>query len=208
MNISIFIHYIYVTFYACSFSYNNIHIYIYIYHVYFQSEYLNVQVFVWLSSFIFLHIVFMWKFNCYCLTLNCYCPTVTIWTLLRFLTISRWKAKTRGYKFSEEGEPNSASKIVKIAHQLISPTALQNQSRLDIGWWPITGVLQLQIEQDHFPWLANIQKLQFLWRNPILIPSSTYPKSHQNSGDKCVQIRHPLPFTPYFYKLHTTHEVT
>jgi hypothetical protein len=88
---SIFIHYIYVTFYACSFSYNNIYIYIYIYHVYFQSEYLNVQVFAWLSSFIFLHIVFTWKSNRYCLTLNCYCPyiepllsrqwTVTVQTL-------------------------------------------------------------------------------------------------------------------------------
>jgi len=63
-----------------------------------------------------------------------------------FLTISRvlelhfklnwscWKAKTRGYKFSEEGEPNSSSEIVKIAHQPISPTALQNQSRLSLGW--------------------------------------------------------------------------
>jgi hypothetical protein len=68
--------------------------------------------------------------NCYCPTvvvqpllfelllsnrccLNCCCPTVTIWTLIRFLTISKvlelhfkldwyhWKAKTRGYKFSE-----------------------------------------------------------------------------------------------------------
>jgi len=49
--------------------------------------------------------------------------------LLKFLTISGvlglrfkrgwsyWKAKTRGYKSPEEGEPSSTFKIVKIAHQ-------------------------------------------------------------------------------------------
>jgi len=42
-------------------------------------------------------------------------------------------------------------------------------------------------------------------RNPILIPSSSYPKSHRKLGDKSVQIRLPLPFTQYFHKLHTTH---
>jgi hypothetical protein len=63
--------------------------------------------------------------NCYCPTVvvqplllelllsNDWCPTVAVWTLIRFLTISRvlelhfkwdwsrWKAKTRGYKFSK-----------------------------------------------------------------------------------------------------------
>ena len=34
----------------------------------------------------------------------------------------------------KEGEISSASKIVKIAHQLISPSALQNQSRPSLGW--------------------------------------------------------------------------
>jgi hypothetical protein len=96
--------------------------------------------------------------NCYCPTVsvqlllfelllsNGCCPTIAVWTLIRFLTISRvlelhfkwdwshWKAKTRCYKFSEEREPSSASKIVKIAHQPISLTALQNQSQLSLGW--------------------------------------------------------------------------
>jgi hypothetical protein len=46
-------------------------------------------------------------------TLDCYCPTVTVRSLLKFLTISRvielhfkgdgshWKSNTRGSKFSE-----------------------------------------------------------------------------------------------------------
>ena len=53
---------------------------------------------------------------------------VTVRPLLIFLTTSkvielhfkrdwsRWKAKTRGYKFSKEEEPSSASKTVKIAY--------------------------------------------------------------------------------------------
>jgi hypothetical protein len=34
----------------------------------------------------------------------------------------------------KEGELSSAPKIVKIAHQLISPTALQSHARLSLGW--------------------------------------------------------------------------
>jgi len=88
---------------------------------------------------------------------------VVLWPLFRFLTISRvlelcfkrdwsrWKAKTRGYKSFEGRRTHFAPKIVKIAHQIINPTTLQiGQSWPSLGWWPITGVLQIQIEQDQF----------------------------------------------------------
>jgi len=64
--------------------------------------------------------------------------TVTVWPLLRFLTISgvielrfkrnlcRWKDKTWGYKFYVWGEPSSASKIVNIAHQRTLGLLLSN----------------------------------------------------------------------------------
>jgi hypothetical protein len=64
--------------------------------------------------------------------------TVTVWPLLRFLTISRvielrfkwnlscWKDKTWGYKFYVWGEPSSASKIVKITHQQTLGMLLSN----------------------------------------------------------------------------------
>jgi hypothetical protein len=66
--------------------------------------------------------------DCYCPTVTVHFWTVTVWPLLRFLTISgdidfrfkwnswRWKGKTWGYKFNVWEKPYSASKIVKIAH--------------------------------------------------------------------------------------------
>jgi hypothetical protein len=63
--------------------------------------------------------------------------TVTVWPLLRFLTISRviklqfkqhlwrWKGKKWGYKFYVE-EPCSSSKIVKSAHQQTLGVLLSN----------------------------------------------------------------------------------
>ena len=43
-------------------------------------------------------------------------------------------------------------------------------------------------------------KLQFLWRNLILIPSFSYPKSLWRSRDETVQIHQ-------HFHLHTTHEI-
>jgi hypothetical protein len=39
---------------------------------------------------------------------------------------SRWKDKTWGYKFYDQEEPSSASKIVKIAHQQTLRLLLSN----------------------------------------------------------------------------------
>ena len=94
--------------------------------------------------------------NCYCLdiwtiivyTLNCYCPTVTIWTLLRFLTISRvlelhfkwdwsrWKANTRGRRTQfclQDGQNGSST------NQSYCPTeSVTTQSRLVTHNWSST----------------------------------------------------------------------
>jgi len=105
------------------------------------------------------------KVYCYCLTLNCYCPTVTVqrllsnrcclncycliiavWTLIRFLTISRvlelhfkwdwsrWKAKTWDYKFFEGIRTQFClqdSQNCSSTHQSYCPTeSVTTQSRL------------------------------------------------------------------------------
>jgi hypothetical protein len=69
------------------------------------------------------------NFDCYCPTFTVNFWTVTVWPLLKFLTISgvielqfkrnlwRWKGKTCSYKFNDWEDPSSSSKIIKIAHQ-------------------------------------------------------------------------------------------
>jgi len=95
------------------------------------------------------------KVYCYCLTLNCYCPTVAVWTLIRFLTISRvlelhfkwdwsrWKAKTRGYKFSERRRIQFClqnSQNCSSTHQSYCPTeSVTTQSRLVTHNWSSTS---------------------------------------------------------------------
>jgi hypothetical protein len=65
---SIFIHYSYVTFYACSFPHNNIHTYImYIFRVSSKCSYDSILLYSYIYG---IHV----KVYCYCLTVNCYCP--------------------------------------------------------------------------------------------------------------------------------------
>ena len=64
---SIFIHYLYVTFYTCSFPHNNIHTYImYIFRV-------SISMCKCSYDSILLYTIHV-KVYYYCLTLNCYCP--------------------------------------------------------------------------------------------------------------------------------------
>ena len=77
---SIFIHYSYVTFYACSFPHNNIHTYIiYIFRVsisMYKCSYDSILLYSHMKVY-----CYCLTLNCYCPTLNYYCPTVTVQTL-------------------------------------------------------------------------------------------------------------------------------
>ena len=92
---SIFIHYSYVTLYACSFSHNNIHTYIiYIFKVSIsmcKCSYDSILLYSYIKysheSLLLLSNFELLLSNCYCLDIellfsNCYCPTVTIQPLL------------------------------------------------------------------------------------------------------------------------------
>jgi len=182
----IFIHYSYVTSYACSFPQNNKHIYIYISCIF--SKLVSQCASVRMTQFFYIltyniHV----KVYCYYLTLNCYCPTivvqpllsrhwtvtvqsllsrhwtvivqlllsrhwtVTVWTLIRFFTISRvlelhfkwdwfrWKAKTRGYKFSKGRRTQFClqdSQNFSSTNQSYYPTeSVTTQSRLVTHNW-------------------------------------------------------------------------
>jgi hypothetical protein len=109
--------------------------------------------------------------NRYCL--NCCCPTIAVWTLIRFLTISkvlelhfkldwyRWKAKTRGYKFSEGRRTQfylQDSQNCSSTHQSYCSTkSVTTQSWLVTHNWSSTS----PNEQNQFSWLANIQIYNF-----------------------------------------------
>jgi hypothetical protein len=89
--------------------------------------------------------------------------TLTIWPLLKFLTISGaielrfkqnlccWKAKTWGYKFYVWLEPSSASKIVKITHQQTLGLLLSVFCTVTV--WPLLKLLTI----------SGVIKLQFKW---------------------------------------------
>jgi hypothetical protein len=122
-------------------------------------------------------------------TLDYYCPTVTVRPLFQFLTISRvielhfkrdwshWKAKTRGYKFSEEGELSSAPNIVKIAHQrtldCYCPTFTIRPLFICLT---ISRVIEHHFKQDWSRWKAKTWGYKFLeWRR-----AQFYPQNNQN----------------------------
>jgi len=87
---------------------------------------------------------------------NCCCRTFAVWTLIRFLTISRvlelhfkwdwsrWKAKTRGYKFSKERRTRFClqdSQNYSSTHQFYCPTeSVTVQSQLVTHNWSSTSL--------------------------------------------------------------------
>jgi hypothetical protein len=69
---SIFIHYTYVTFYACSFPHHNIHTHImYIFRVSISTcKRPHDSIYTHTHTHTHTHTLFIWKFNCYCLRLE------------------------------------------------------------------------------------------------------------------------------------------
>jgi len=130
-------------------------------------------------------------------------PLLILFTISRVLGFrfkqgwSRWKAKTRGYK-SYEGRrtqffPQDTRNYL-LANQTYCPIeSVMTQSRLVTHNWSSIApnwVRLVSLVSQH-------PKLQLLWRNLILIPSSSYSNSLQKSGDESVQIHQP-------FHLHTT----
>jgi hypothetical protein len=137
---------------------------------------------------------------------------VTVWPLFKLLTISRvielcfkrdwscWNDKTPGYKFFEGRRTQfypQNSQNCSSTNQTYCPIGyVMTQSRfVTHNWSSITPNWARPISL-----VIQHPKLQFLWRNLILIPASSYSKSLWKSRDETVLVCQP-------FHLHTTHEV-
>jgi len=121
------------------------------------------------------------RLNCYCSTITVHFWTVTIWPLLKLLTISgvielrfkqnlwRWKGKTWGYKFYIWEEPSYASKVVK---SLINKRLNCYCPTVTVHFWTVTvwpllrfltisGVIELRFKHNLWRWKGKTWGYKF-----------------------------------------------